>query len=117
MKRKKQQMPKPLDQKAGIHHVTLTDGTSIPTNVPNDLISGDGFYVSYNAHDVAIYGSDTTALVKGQMEAFYILQGNHMAAYAPLIDVGFDACMDYFETNSELISKFSDKPPGRGPSI
>lgn len=94
--------------------IKLSDGAMVPVRVPNDAIQGKGFYVSYNAVDRDIYGSDTTALVKGQMQAFYILNGNHMAAYFPLIDEGFDACMAYFETNIDKINKYSDKPADRG---
>lgn len=97
-------------QKAGIHSVE-GGGMAVPVRVPNSTIDGDGFYVSFNDVDDGIYGSATTALVKGQMEAFYILDGNHMAGYVDLIDDGFDACMAYFEQNIELINKYSDKPP------
>ncbi len=73
------------NQKAGYQMFTTKSGVEVPLYVPNDVIDGDGFYVSYNAKDISIYGTDTTALVIGQMQAFYILDGNHMAAYAPLI--------------------------------
>jgi len=46
--------------------------------------SYDGFYVSYNHHDIATYGDVTTALVLGQMQKFYILNGNHSEAYKKL---------------------------------
>lgn len=77
--------------------------------VPNTTIDGSGFYVSYNDHDTAIYGSDTTALVLGQMEKFYILKGDHRAQYLPLIDQGFDACLAYFKANAQDMHKHSDK--------
>lgn len=82
---------------------------------PNDVVDGDGFYVSYNCVDASIYGCDTTALVVGQMEAFYILNGDHRAEYAPLISEGFDACMGYFMENIEQINKRSDKPEAAAP--
>jgi hypothetical protein len=76
--------------------------------IPNDIIEGNGFYISYNNHDNDWYGSDTTALVVGQMEHFYILNGNHVANYLPLIEKGFNACFDYFEEHIERINKTSE---------
>ena len=79
----------------------------VPVSIPNDIpISKKDYYVSYNDHDVSIYGCDTTALVIGQMEKFYILNGNHVSGYKDLPDLA--ACLDYFRDNSERISKFSD---------
>ena len=83
-----------------------------PILIPNETTEADGFYISYNNHDVAIYGSDTTALVVGQMEKFYILNGDHRAAYSALIEKGFDACLDYFAGNLSAMNEFSDKLPG-----
>ncbi|AJF08203.1 hypothetical protein [Geoalkalibacter subterraneus] len=79
--------------------------------VPNTVIEGDGFYISYNNHDHAIYGCDTTALVFGQMQAFYILNGDHRAGYAAVMSDGYDACLSYFLARPEKINKFSDKVP------
>ncbi|ABQ28941.1 hypothetical protein [Acidiphilium cryptum] len=50
---------------------------------PNLILNGNGFYVSYNDFDRGIYGGDTTALVLGQMERFFILNGDHRGQYAP----------------------------------
>ena len=85
--------------KSGSFHVTI----------PNSISNGDGFYVSYNNYDVDIYGCDTTALVFGQMQKFYILKGDHRAQYAPLISQGFDACLSYFQANLAAAHKYSDK--------
>jgi len=79
-----------------------------PIFIPNDVEEGDGFYVSYNSRDVAEYGSDTTALVVGQMEHFYILNGDHRKAYAKLIPEGFEACKRYFDENVALKNKYSE---------
>lgn len=103
------------NQKSGFHTVQLSDGMLFPVHVPNDTIDGDGFYVSHNNIDLDIYGSDTTALVIGQMQHFYILNGNHMADYLPLIEEGLNACLDYFDANVELINKRSDRDPERLP--
>jgi hypothetical protein len=81
----------------------------IPVLVPNDTKEAKGFYISYNNRDIGTYGSDTTALVKGQMEKFLILNGDHRKAYDELIPQGFDACYDYFKRNISQISLYSDK--------
>lgn len=70
----------------------------------------DGFYVSYNHHDIATYGDVTTALVLGQMQKFYILNGNHSEAYKKLEKAGFLKCMDYFKQHISQINKYSDLP-------
>jgi hypothetical protein len=80
-----------------------------PVFLPNYVQDGESFYISYNKHDSRIYGGDTTALVKGQMEKFYILNGDHRAEYAALIPSGFSACLDYFKANAAKINKFSDR--------
>ena len=70
----------------------------------------DGFYVSYNSHDVATYGDVTTELVVGQMQKFYILNGNHSEEYVKIIKDGFEKCMEYFKKNIDQINKYSDRP-------
>lgn len=112
-------MSKPisLNQKSGVHMLETESGHRLPLHVPNDTIHGEGFYISYNAHDSGIYGSDTTALVVGQMEAFYILNGDHMGEYFRRIGAGFEACLEYFEENIEQINKYSEQPPARAPKM
>lgn len=75
--------------------VTLASGLIVPVMQYNSTIDGDGFYVSHNDHDVApsLYGGETTALVLGQMEKFYILNGDHREAYTALISSGYEACL------------------------
>ncbi len=69
----------------------------------------EGFYISYNSYDVEIYGCDTTALVLGQMQNFYILNFDHREQYKELVPKGFKACLEYFincpdkNKNSDLI--------------
>lgn len=41
----------------------------------NSTMDGNGFYISYNDHDIDTYGCKTTAFVIGQMEGFLILNG------------------------------------------
>ena len=76
-----------------------------PIHLPNDVYEGKGdFYISYNDYDTSIYGSDTTALVIGNMEQ--ILNGNHIANYKNL---SLTDCLTYFKNNSGLINKYSEK--------
>lgn len=82
---------------------------NLPT--PNTVTEGDGFYISYNYRDRDFYGDDTTALVWGQMQKFYILVGDHRAAYAPLVAQGWEACFAYYKANIALSHKHSDKLP------
>lgn len=105
------------DQKSGPQLITLESGMKVTVNVPNDTFSGDGFYISYNDRDASIYGSVTTALVIGQMERFFILNGDHTAAYRKIINDGLEACMAYFEENIDQINKRSDKPEAGVPGL
>ncbi len=66
-----------------------------------------GFYISYNNHDVDIYGSDTTALVLGQMEEFLILNGNHVEEYRKLSGLPFSEYLNYFRKNEKYMNKFT----------
>ena len=93
-----------------IHHV-YTPGGTLPVFIPNSVVDGDGFYVSHNNHDHAIYGGETTALVLGQMEKFYVLKGDHRQAYAAHIKQGFQACLNHFKQHPELVHPYSDKLP------
>ena len=77
---------------------------------PNTVFDNgtDDFYISYNPTDIGIYGDVTTALVVGQMEYFYILNGNHRDEYRALLGKGFDACFAYFKKNAPRKNKRSD---------
>jgi hypothetical protein len=85
-----------------------TNAGVFPVTLPNSIQEGTGFYVSYNDYDTGTYGCDTTALVFGQMQAFYILNGDHRVAYAKLLEAGFDACLGYFKENLVSVNKFSE---------
>lgn len=91
------------------HAMIQTASGLIPITVPNRVTEGTGFYVSYNDYDTTIYGGATTALVIGQMEKFYILNGDHRDSYAALMQTGLQACLDYFKANLASVNKFSDK--------
>lgn len=67
----------------------------------------DGFYVSYNDYDVDVYGSDTTALVLGQMQEFLILNGNHIKEYKKLNGEPFSKYLDYFRKNKKYMNLFT----------
>lgn len=67
-----------------------------------------GFYISYNNHDIALYGSDTTALVLGQTQLCLILNGDHRKEYASLIEKGFNACSEYFFEHKEEWNEYSE---------
>ena len=71
----------------------------------------DLFYVSYNFGDISWYGCDTTALVFGQMQRFYTLNGDHREGYAPLLEKGFNACLDYFREHADQKNKRSESAP------
>jgi ABC-type xylose transport system substrate-binding protein len=89
--------------------VGSTTFNGIPINTYNTVTNeSKEFYISYNNYDKRIYGCDTTALVYGQMEKFYILNGNHTKEYAELFTKGFDACFKYFTENEDKKNKHSD---------
>ena len=69
----------------------------------------DNFYISYNNWDISSYGCDTTALVWGQMQYFFILNGDHRVQYAALNAQGFEACFKYFNDNKDKWSKYSER--------
>lgn len=75
---------------------------------PNAVLDADGFYLSYNNHDVSLYGDVTTALVIGQMERFYILNGDHRDAYQARVPMGLTACLDYFIAKAGQMNFRSD---------
>lgn len=80
-------------------------------SLPNAIVAqGDNFYISYN-DQVSIYGSDTTAIVTGQMQAFYILNGDHRQAYRSLVQDGLAACLAYFQANIGAANRHSDRLP------
>ena len=77
--------------------------------MPNTTLDYDGFYISYNEKNKADYGDVTTAIVVGQMEQFFVLNGDHREAYKKLASSGLNACVGYFKDNEDLINKYSDK--------
>lgn len=84
----------------------LINAGGILVFTPNSTFDYKGYYISYNSRDSAIYGSDTTALVIGQMERFYILTGDHVEEYQKCS--GLDECLAYFKAHQSEIAKYSD---------
>ena len=79
------------------------------SDIQMDGVTYKGFYISYNSHDVSLYGDITTALVLGQMEKFLILNGDHRAGYAAATaEGGFEACLGYFKNNISQANKRSE---------
>lgn len=69
-----------------------------------------GFCISYNNYDADVYGSDTTAVVLGQMEKFFVLNGDHAQALTETAKTaGFEGCLGYFRSHVSEINKFSDR--------
>lgn len=55
-------------------------------------------------------GDVTTALVLGQMQKFFILNGDHRAGYtAAAAEGGFEKCLEYFKKNPGLVNKYSEQ--------
>ena len=65
------------------------------------------FYISFNFGDSDCYGDVTTALVIGQMQRFYILNGDHREQYSKC--ESFKDCVEYFLSNSDKVNKLSNK--------
>ena len=83
----------------------------VPVFKPNVVSQKcDEFYVSYNSYDTHAYGSDTTALVIGRGNHFYILNGDHRKQYKQASEEGgLEACFEYFRKNNHLINKHSER--------
>lgn len=90
-----------------IEYNSVIEGNSSPIEM--DSKTYEGFYISYNNYDIDIYGCKTTALVLGQMQKFFILNGDHRKQYIGLIKQGFQSCLSYYKDNIENANKFSDK--------
>lgn len=90
-----------------VEYNSVIEGNNSPIEM--DSKTYEGFYVSFNNYDTDIYGCKTTALVLGQMQKFYILNGDHRKQYAEIIEQGFHACLFYFKDNIDNANKYSDK--------
>lgn len=85
----------------------------IPTGRGNSIMKCDGFSVSYNPSPGAGFSffesdggqSETALLIGGE---FLILNGDFREEYAALSKEGLEACIQFFESHSELTSSWSD---------
>jgi len=104
----KPNMPRANTMASTLHTKTINGK---PVLFPNMIESFDGFYISYNNYDTLIYGCDTTAIVAGQMEKLFILNGDHRKELHRIANKkGMAGCLEYFKENISLMSKFSDTP-------
>jgi hypothetical protein len=90
----------------GIGCNEVFEGNDSPIEIGSKLYNG--FSVSYNDTDARYYGSVTTSLGLGQMQKFYILNGDHRKKYEEIIKQGFDACLSYYKDNINNANKHSD---------
>lgn len=82
-----------------------------PIFIPNDVfeLAESGCYVSYNNHDICIYGDATTAIVRDDgrdPSKFLILNGDHREELYKLRH--YDACVEYFKSHLNQKNKFSE---------
>lgn len=86
---------------------------STPNQIVHDPANED-FYVSHLRSSVD-YGCETTAVVVGQMERFYILCGDHRQG---LSGKSFNECLDYLHDHiDERHTSASEFFPPRGSTI
>jgi hypothetical protein len=76
--------------------------------------SSPDFYVSFNDVDVSLYGAETTAVVLGQMQRFYVLSGNHEKA---LVGKSFPECLEYLHAHASELNHRSEPLPPRGSTV
>lgn len=72
-------------------------------DLQNKVIEGKGFHISYARAGSGPTG-DETALVKG--ESYYILNGDWLERYRPLVPKGYKACKKLFDENKHLHQNF-----------
>ncbi len=104
-------------QKTTVHTDVIS---GVPVTIPNrtdDVETGSPhWYISYNNYDRATYGSDTTALVLGQMEYFLILNGDHRQGLKNAIEnpdirlcrSRLGRCLAYVRDHRDKLNKMSD---------
>ena len=79
-------------------------------NGENELLEGDGFFISYNpapGAGIPMFASDNnsdeTALVKPEDpdNEYRILNGDFREGYKKLVPLGFQACLEFYEMAAE----------------
>lgn len=71
----------------------------------NQVFESKDHYISFNFGDIYIYGCETTAIVIGQMQRFYILNGDHREN---LKNKTLEESIEYFLAHQELKNKNSN---------
>lgn len=108
-------------KKSKVSTVSATSVGGVPVVVPNKVVfetseqveyngkAYDGFYVSHNSHDTDVYGGETTAIVLGQMQMFFILNGDHTEELKEAATMGgLLECMEYFHEHKYDANERSD---------
>lgn len=90
----------------------------VPITVPNrtdDVDTGSPhWYISYNNRDIRDYGCDTTALVLGNGECFFVLNGDHREGLRNCIQSNdlsrspLVKCLAYLRAYKDKLSIYSD---------
>lgn len=81
----------------------------------NLTLDGNGFYISYNSGASLILPDSPdgeTALCipdSGKMNPYYILKGDFRTEYEALVPKGLEACMEFFNSQSDKISSWSNR--------
>ncbi len=97
-----------MDKEELFKHLKMIEGSIEralrPISADRELIECDGFFISFN--------NDETAIVVGPevfgKRKFYILNGNHLEQYRQLVDLGLEACMEYWRHSEKYHSFFSN---------
>lgn len=71
----------------------------------NEVIRGNGFYVSYAKTSSGDTEDETALCYKGD---YFILNGDHRKQYKKIIKKGYRECKKYFKDNSDQKSSWSD---------
>ena len=78
----------------------------------NNVIShSPHWHISYNSADATLYGCDTTALVLGQDECYFILKGDHRNEFKEIIkeeSFVLVKCLEYVQAHKDLLHDYSD---------
>jgi hypothetical protein len=88
----------------------------------NDTARGDGFHVSY-CFSTRDYGCETTAVVAGNHQRFYVLNGDHTVQMTGdsfktgTLTCSFAECLAYLHAHADQLSRFSEPLPPPGSSI
>ena len=94
-----------------IKHINIFN-SALPNRI-NDINTGSKhWYISYNNHDINIYGSATTALVIGEGECFLLLIGDHREALSECIkrndgSTRLVRCLNYIRDNKHIMHSYS----------